>query len=377
MDLFGEAPQEEKEIIDDSFLDTPILEEQGFKPPRHMMESKGFDKIEKHLLQLFKQEKLPHGLVFAGLKGIGKATFTYRLARFLLKHGKTGSEQDSMFDDAPITLENFDIDPQDKTVRLIDGQAHPDLITIEPEKNTISVADIRRTGPFLHMTASEGGWRIIIIDDADTMNRAAQNALLKVLEEPPKQTMIVLVAHRLGALIPTIRSRTQVLHFNPPALPDFERTLEIGGYTLEQEQLEMLYTLSEGSIGKTVQYIEEGGLDTLARILMAFENWPKQDIPGLHVLAGEFARIGQEKTYQSFAELLIWIFRSLTHSKARGLPLESAILNRPAFESILRQSSLAKLLEICENLEDHFRKVDHANLDKRQAVLQAFSILAA
>lgn len=78
--------------------------------------------------------------------------------------------------------------------------------------------------------STENGWRVVIIDNADTMNRNAQNALLKVLEEPPARTVLILVAHQMGTFLPTIRSRTHVIPFHPLSDDDFSRVVKSMDY---------------------------------------------------------------------------------------------------------------------------------------------------
>ncbi|MDT8872433.1 hypothetical protein RAA17_17930 [Komagataeibacter rhaeticus] len=75
--------------------------------------------------------------------------------------------------------------------------------------------DIRPIGTFLHRTAAEGGWRVVIVDGADYMNRTAANAILKILEEPPERAILILTAAMPGRLLPTIRSRCRVLNLAP------------------------------------------------------------------------------------------------------------------------------------------------------------------
>ncbi len=82
-------------------------------------------------------------------------------------------------------------------------------------RGEIVVDDAREIGAFLRLTAAEGGWRVVVVDGADEMNRNAANSLLKILEEPPRQTLLILVAHSPGKLLPTIRSRCRQVPLAP------------------------------------------------------------------------------------------------------------------------------------------------------------------
>ncbi len=384
MDLFGEDIIEEDDDGEDFSAAAPIIRE-GLQPPRLMYECLGHEAVEKEFLSLLQNGKCPHAVIFSGLQGIGKATFAFRLARFALKHGKADTAQGGMFDDAPAVYpETMDIDPNDPVCRLVASGAHPDLLVLErgidekgKDKQALDVAQLRKVAPFLRMTASEGGWRVVIVDDADTMNRNAQNALLKILEEPPENVLLILVAHRSGALIPTIRSRCRVINFKPLETQVIQTLMNKQGHSLSMSEYETLVRLSAGSIGKALQLMGEGGLEVLSRIIGVFEDYPEWRETDIHMLADEYARLENARSYQSFQELMTWLAGELARAKARGeqgvvRPLDDAV-----FQDILKNSSLETLVKNCENLQSHFDNISRANLDKRQGVMEAFSLMRA
>ncbi len=385
MDLFGEEPKVETEDAEAfSGLAEPEENLPTLKHPRQMAFCLGHDDVEKHLFELVESGRMPHGLIFAGQKGIGKATMAYRLARYLLKE-RPDENQGGMFaDDAPLPAD-FGMAPDEPTFRRVASGGHPEFMNIERAydsstnkyKDNVPVDEIRKVPGFLRMTSSNGGWRVVIIDDADTMNRNAQNALLKVLEEPPKKTVLILVTHRLGALIPTIRSRTQLIHFQPLKEHNLASLLQEQNYGLHAEDLKTLAQLSEGSIGKAVEYVEHNALETLSEILELLSKHPKWDWPSIHAIADNLAGRGQDQNYKTFTDLFKWLFARLCVIKARNINADQLILNSEAIKGLVTNSSLEQLLEICENLHKHFDKVKYANLDKRQGVLGAFSLISA
>src|SRR5206468_12355793 len=117
--------------------------------------------------------------------------------------------------------------PDHPVVRRIAAQGHPDLLVLErvaDEKGKvpmfIPVDMVRKTIGFFGSTAGEGGWRVCIVDSADEMNAAGANAVLKILEEPPAKSLLLVVGHSPGRLLPTIRSRCRRIALRPLATED-------------------------------------------------------------------------------------------------------------------------------------------------------------
>ena len=115
------------------------------------------------------------------------------------------------------------VPPESGVFRRVAAGGHADLLTVERAydprrkrlRGEIVVDDAREIGAFLRLTPAEGGWRVVIVDGADEMNRNAANSLLKVLEEPPRRALLILVAHSAGRLLPTIRSRCRHVALSP------------------------------------------------------------------------------------------------------------------------------------------------------------------
>ena len=270
MNLFGEDEVVETEASESIGALADFEPEQFFTHPRSMHALIGHEETQNQLLSLFNSGRMHHGIILNGVKGIGKATLAYRFARFLIKNPPADPNQNSLFGDnadaaEPTTLE---VDREDPVFRRVASGGHADLLTLEraydATKNktaeSLSVADLRKVEPFLRMTSSDGGWRVVVIDDADTMNRNAQNALLKILEEPPKNTVIILVTHRLGALIPTIRSRTRLFNLKPLSPDEMTELLSAKGHTLDSNQSAIINAMAEGSFGKANDILEPEGM---------------------------------------------------------------------------------------------------------------------
>ena len=185
---------DDAEISDEDDDDEDIRELAPLPSPREATDLIGHMAVDAMLQGLVNGGAMPHAVIFAGSAGIGKATAAFRLARLLL--ARPGAADD--------------------VARKVASGGHPDLLVVERphddrkdrRRDAVDIDSIRRIAPFMHMTASQdGGWRVAIVDDADTMTTQAQNAILKILEEPPSRAVLILVCHRIGGLIPTIRSR--------------------------------------------------------------------------------------------------------------------------------------------------------------------------
>ena len=155
----------------------------------------GHDGAEQAFLETAAAQRMPHAWLLSGPRGIGKMTLAYRMARFQLSGGGDGG----LFG-GPDSLQ---MAPEHDVFRRILAGSLGDLQVIERTLNEktkkmrgdIVVDQIRALGRFYSMTSAEGGWRVAIIDGAEEMNPNAANALLKLLEEPPENSLLLLVSH--------------------------------------------------------------------------------------------------------------------------------------------------------------------------------------
>lgn len=383
MSLFEDDPYEE--ALDDGLVVSDVLNEPGLLPPRESSFCLGHVAQERFFLDLFDGGSLPHAMIFSGAEGIGKATMAFRFARFLFKYGKDELADAGLFGDAaPVLLpETLDVAVDDPVFRRVASGGHADLLYVQravDEKKgrvraALDVESVRKIEQFLRKTASEGGWRVVIVDDADTMNRSAQNAILKILEEPPAKVLIVLIAHRAGRLIPTIHSRCRKIDFSILSGEVMEELLGRKGLSFTPDEMDIILTFSGGSIGQALAFVEDGGLETLDTILQMLVYMPQWDRVKIHELGEVLSAPGQDKEYRMFSKLLQWVFRQVLFAKARGLNALPPCLGSGGLEGFLRKSSLEKLVGLCDSLKTHFETAEFSNLDRREAIRGAFVVL--
>jgi DNA polymerase-3 subunit delta' len=208
------------------------------------------------------------------------------------------------------------------------------------------------------------------------MNLSAQNAILKILEEPPAKVLIILIAHKAGNLIPTIHSRCRKIDFSPLSSEVMEELLRRHGFTFSQEELETLSALSAGSIGQALRFAEEDGLETLFQIYKYLAYMPQWDWVKIHKLSETLSPPSQDKAYKMFAMLFQWVFRQVLFAKARGHNSLPSYLKKSGLETYLQKSSLENLVKTCDALQTHFARTEFSNLDRREAVRGAFALLS-
>ena len=174
----------------------------------------GHHDAEKAFLEPWTSGRLHHAWLLAGPQGMGKGAFAARVARFLVTHDRAG------VGGAPLSLD----DPGDEQAgRLVSADNHPEIIHLTRQvkdkskdlARNITIDQVRGMIRRLHLSLSLGAWRVVVIDAVDDLETDGANALLKTLEEPPAQTLFLLVSHSPGRLLPTIRSRCRILRFQP------------------------------------------------------------------------------------------------------------------------------------------------------------------
>lgn len=239
----------------------------GFPHPRENQHLFGQDRAQRAFLDAWTGGRLHHAWLLRGPQGIGKATLSYRVARALIALETPAAG--GMFGDMdPIIPDTLDVPTECPVRTRIEAQAEPRLSVLRRTqhpntgrmRNDITVEDVRAMRRFLQLSAADGGWRVIIVDDADQMNRNAANALLKYLEEPPPSCLFLLVSHSPAGLLPTIRSRCRTLDLAPLGPDDLAFALGAVDAVPGQGSETALAQLSAGSVGQALRLMAGDGL---------------------------------------------------------------------------------------------------------------------
>ncbi len=238
----------------------------------------GHDAIKKNLADTVKSKKVSHAYIFDGPKGVGKQKTAIAFARAVLCENYTS-----------------DLCGECNSCRLTHNLVHPDLkvldLTIDEDgkqKASISVEAIRAFKQEVYLKPFYGGRKIYILENAEKMTTEAQNAMLKIFEEPPAYITIILICDGLTRILSTIRSRAVIYKF--PALKPDELESYLDKYHGETENKKIYSSISGGSISKMLELIsDEESLEFRKKILNAFVKLLKEsDRSSVSSLFGNF-----------------------------------------------------------------------------------------
>ncbi len=353
----------------------------GYPAPASNALLEGQAAAEATLAAAWQSGRLAHAWLITGPRGVGKATLAYRFARYVLSGGD--AQGGGLFGDAPTGL---GIDEESDTFRLARAGSHPDLLAIErgwddkrkKRRGEIVIGDVRKVPAFLAMTPALGGWRVVVIDAAEEMNRNAANAVLKAIEEPPPRALILMVSHAPGRLLPTIRSRCSRLAVPPLDEDTVSGLLARWRGDLDDAERLALSRLSHGSIGNALRLADEGGLALYRDLIGLLSGTPRIDMAAVHGLADRLARSGAEESYRTFVALLLdWLAR-LVRQGAAGAGEPPAVPGEDAArQQLLAEASLEQWLGVWEKISRLAARAEAVELDRKQVVLSAFSWIAA
>jgi DNA polymerase-3 subunit delta' len=341
---------------------------EGAPHPRETRVLFGHTQAETEFLRTFQSGRLHHAWMLTGPKGVGKATLAWRLSRFLLA---TPEDDGGMFAAPP--PDTLDIAENHPVARRLLQGAEPRHFLLRRGPNdketalsqVISVDEVRKMKSFFALSAADGGRRTAIIDSLDEMNTAAANALLKLLEEPPANVTLFLIAHQPARLLPTIRSRCRELRLAPLNPQDLADALTQAGGDIAPEDRTALAELSGGSVGEAFRLTNLEGLRLYTALTRLMTTLPRLDRPQALSLAELAGARGAAETFDLLVTLIDLFLARLARFGATGdtppqaAPDEAQLLHRLAPDP---QAARA-WAELAQTLSARARRGKAVNLD--------------
>ena len=327
--------------------------------PRETTAFFGHGHAERTLLDAYRSGRIPHAWLIGGAQGIGKATLAYRMARFVLAHGDPALSKVQ-------NAETLELDPAHPVARHVAADTHGGLLTLERTANdkgvmrtVISVEQTRETIAFFGSTAAVDGWRVCIVDTVDELNPNAANALLKVLEEPPRRSLFLLVSHAPARVLPTIQSRCRKLPLRPLATDDvIQAAAQAAQMSPDDASLREAADAAEGSVARALALIDGGALKLHQRTAALLDNLPQVDPRELHAL-GDALGGSDRAALGAFVDSIDrWI--------GERLRIGDANANLPR---------LARLAEVWEKISNAARETETYNLERKPLVFSVFGLL--
>ena len=335
-------------------------------------------------LSSFASNRLPQCWLLAGDMGIGKASFAWLIAKFLLT---TKYQPADLKIDLSKTNINSILEPQSGSTlnRIISGSEQRVYIVRrgynEKRKaffKNISIEDIRKLQSYCSLSIADGGKRIIIIDTADDLNKSSSNALLKLLEEPPKNTLFLLISHQPNLLLPTLKSRCQKLSFSNLDQTDLEAVLKAIGCKIEPSDEVPLSILSKGSAGAACRLINSNCINLYRDILNLASSLPNLNTNKILQLNQNYFAKAKPSEFEIFIEMMQHFFSRLCKMGVMQKPVLPSVTDNEAkiMKSLCPNLKSARLWSEAANISlAKLNKGYLLNIDIESLILDAFIYL--
>ena len=309
-------------------------------------------------LSSFASNRLHQCWLLAGDMGIGKASFAWLIAKFLLTTKYQPADLKIDLNESNI---NSILEPQSGSTlnRIISGSEQRVYVVRrgynEKRKaffKNISIEDVRKLQSYCSLSIADGGKRIIIIDTADDLNKSSSNALLKLLEEPPKNTIFLLISHQPNLLLPTIKSRCQKLSFSNLDQTDLGAVLTAIGCKIEPSDEVSLSILSKGSAGAACRLINSNCINLYRDILNIASSLPNLNTNKILQLSQNYFAKAKPSEFEIFIEMMQHFFSRLC---------KTGVMQKPVLPSVTDNE--AKIMKgLCPNLKSARLWSDVANI---------------
>jgi len=306
---------------------------------------------------------VPQSIIFSGPKGIGKSKLALTFSEQLMQDKKSITSHD--------LLSNFAASSNSKKVYICKREFDE---ATNKYKSAISIDQIRKMKEFFSLSQTEYNWRIAIIDAADEMNESSSNAILKLLEEPPNKSIIILISHNYYSLKSTIISRCQKITLKP--LSENEMGEFLSKEVNNQEEINLITSLSEGIPSLALNLTKEETLNTYKRLIDLVsntENSPQSQIFDL-IESQKFGN--QNEVSLDLIDLILILIRRVIRSLLNDEELVTNDVESQMFEKIVDQSNMTIILaELYLDLEQTIARAKRINIEKADISLNCLTKL--
>ena len=363
-----------------------ILSDQieGYPHPKVTKTIFGHETQEKEFIDCYKSEKLHHGWLITGARGIGKATLAWRLARFILTQPIKSFNANSLFSEASLNHQTeLDEKSKDSIETRILAESEPRLSVTRRSfdekrkkfRSNIRVDEIRRLNSFFSLSVSDGGSRVAIIDCVDDLNVNAANALLKTLEEPPKDTVFFLISHNPDRVMETIRSRCRELRLANLSDNNLFSALKQINVKIPEKDKEIYSLLASGSVGDSIRLLKHDGAKLYNSILSFLNELPNLKGFELDEFIGTFEGINNRERLELFIELLNIAIARISKAGVLGVNFTDQALKNEndIFQKLCPNPIFAK--KWAELAQAQSKNLSHGlsvNLDPGSLILDTF-----
>lgn len=331
------------------------------KKPRETVKFHGNHEAVETLKKIFSSGKIPHAILISGPKGLGKSTLAYHITNFIL----SGNLDSGIHD--------FSIDEKAPVFNKISSKSHPDLMIVEidgeDKKEEISVDKIRDVNSFLRATSAESGWRIVIVDSVDEMNANSANAILKILEEPGKKTVLMMITHASGSILPTIKSRCLELKLKPLEKEDVVKSLQDNFINLDEENLEFVIELAAGSPGIAADLYKNNAREIYVELI----DFLTGKIPASEFLE-TIARKEDAEKFSTVSYLTLALVSRCGKAKINRAAID-LFPEEAEFLGFIRKSGADETANAYAKIQKILNEVSFLNMDKRSAFISINNIV--
>jgi DNA polymerase-3 subunit delta' len=319
----------------------------------------GHAEAQDFLARSYRSGKGHHAILIEGPQGIGKATLAFRFANHVLHHPEPAEAPERIADPSP---------GSPITRQLVAGASHNLLHLTRPVdektgkvKSAITVDEVRKAGKFLAQTSGTGNWRIVIIDPADDLNRNAANAILKILEEPPKRSLFLVLTHAPGKLLPTIRSRCLPLALSPLSENELAAALDSLGAAPSGARAGEVLSAARGSVAEALKLTNYGGFDIVEAFRSIVDAPAEPSRRDVHKLADVLSAKDSDTVFGFFCQHIT----DFVTDTARAAALAGDL------------SRADRLAQLSSQLGERINIAQGYNLDRKQTIISVLDDIRA